>query len=124
MKNDHEVKLYMSERRKGNSQRIAAARAGMSERTARKYEQARKLPSELKRPHDWVTRPNPFEEDWLWIVEQLERDPALQTTTLFALVCEEHPGRYRPTQLRTLQRHVMRWRAVQGPEREVIFPQQ
>ena len=35
MKNDHEVKLYMSERRKGSSQRLAAARAGMSERTAR-----------------------------------------------------------------------------------------
>ena len=50
MKNDYEVKLYMSERRKGVSQRVAAARAGMSERTARKYEQAGKLPSQLKRP--------------------------------------------------------------------------
>jgi hypothetical protein len=63
MKNDYEVKLYMAERRKGLSQKVAAARAGMSERTARKYEQAGKLPSELKRPHDWQTRSNPFEED-------------------------------------------------------------
>jgi hypothetical protein len=85
MKNDHEVKLYMSERRKGSSQRVAAARAGMSERTARKYEQAGKLPSELKRPQTWTTRQNPFEEDWPWVVEQLERDPALQASTLFAL---------------------------------------
>ena len=84
MKNDYEVKLYMSERRKGLSQKVAAARAGMSERTARKYEQVGKLPSELKRPHDWQTRSNPFEEDWPWVVEQLERDPALQSTTLFA----------------------------------------
>ena len=84
MKNDYEVKLYMAERRKGLSQQVAAARAGMSERTARKYEQAGKLPSELKRPHDWQTRSNPFEEDWPWVVEQLERDPALQSTTLFA----------------------------------------
>jgi hypothetical protein len=82
MKNDFEVKLYMSERSKGKTQRQAAARAGMSERTARKYERAGKLPSELKRPHDWQTRKNPFEEDWPWVVEQLERDPALQASTL------------------------------------------
>jgi hypothetical protein len=68
MKNDYEVKLSMSERRKGLSQQVAAARAGMCERTARKYEQARKLPSELKRPHAWQTRSNPFEEDWPWVV--------------------------------------------------------
>jgi hypothetical protein len=64
MKNDREVRLYMQERTKGTSQRLAAARAGMSERTARKYEQARQLPSQLKRAHDWNTRENPFEQDW------------------------------------------------------------
>ena len=119
MKNDSEVKLYMSERSKGKSQQLAAARAGMSERTARKYEQAGKLPSELKRPHDWKTRTNPFEEDWPWVVEHLERDPALQASTLFALLCEKHPGRYRPTQDRTLRRHIARWRALHGPDQEV-----
>jgi len=85
LKHDREVRLYMQERQKGISQRIATARAGMSERTARKYEKAGQLPSQLKRPHDWQTRPNPFEEDWPWIVAQLERDPALQASTLFAL---------------------------------------
>jgi hypothetical protein len=50
MKNDFEVKLYMSERRKGLTQKQAAARAGMSERTARKYEQAGALPSALPAP--------------------------------------------------------------------------
>jgi transposase len=113
----------MSQRQKGISQKVAAARAGMSERTARKYEQAGQLPSELKRPHDWQTRQNPFEEDWPWVVEQLERDPALQSTTLFALLCERHPERYRPTQDRTLRRHIARWRALHGPEKEVIFEQ-
>src|SRR5260221_921557 len=123
MKNDHEVKWYMAERSKGNSQQVAAARAGMSERTARKYEQVGKLPSELKRPHTWLTRENPFEEDWPWVVAQLERDPALQAATLFALLCEKQPGRYRPTQDRTLRRHIARWRALHGPEQEVIFEQ-
>src|SRR5689334_15383716 len=113
----------MQERSKGVPQRIAAARAGMSERTARKYEKARQLPSHLKRPHDWSTRANPFEEDWPWVVAQLERDPALQGSTLFALLCERHPGCYQPTQMRTLQRHIAKWRATHGPEREVIFEQ-
>lgn len=40
------------------------------------------------------------------------------------MLCERHPGRYRPTQVRTLQRHIAHWKAVQGPEREVIFEQQ
>src|SRR5947209_13052259 len=123
MKKDTEVKLLMRERRKGTPQRLAAARAGMGERTARKYEQAGELPSQLKRPHTWATRDNPFEQDWPWVVAQLERDPALQGSTLFALLCEQHPGRYRPTQIRTLQRHIAKWRAVSGPEQEVIFEQ-
>src|SRR3989442_5821320 len=121
MKNDYEVKLYMSERRKGMTQQQAAARAGMSERTARKYEQAGALPSALKRPHEWQTRSNPFAEDWPWVVEQLERDPALQSTTLFALLCERHPDRYRPTQDRTLRRHIARLRALHGPAKDIIF---
>jgi hypothetical protein len=121
VKNDHEVKLYMAERQKGVPQKVAAARAGMSERTARRYEQAGKLPSEMKKPHDWQTRANPFEEDWLWVVEQLERDPAIQSTTLFALLCERHPERYTPGQDRTLRRHIARWKAFHGPEKEVIF---
>ena len=123
MKKDTEVKLYMQERRKGTSQRVAAARAGMSERTGRKYEQARQLPSHLKTPHTWQTRINPFEEDWPWVVSQLERDPARPRKTLFALLCERHPGRYQATQVRTLQRHIARWRALYGPEQEVIFEQ-
>src|SRR5205814_4248077 len=110
-------------RHKGATQQVAAAKAGMSERTARRYEQAGKLPSELKRPQTWRTRPNPFEEDWPWVLAQLERDPALQGTTLFALLCERHPERYQSTQVRTLQRHIARWRALHGPEQEVIFEQ-
>ncbi len=123
MKKDTEVKLYMQERRKGTTQRLAAARAGISERTGRTYERQGKLPSQRKRPHDWSSRPNPFEEDWPWVVAQLQQDPALQGTTLFALLCEQHPGRYRPTQVRTLQRHIARWKALHGPEHEVIFEQ-
>ena len=124
MKKDTEIRLYLQERKKGMTQRVAAARAGIGERTARKYERAAALPSQLKRLHDWKTRIDPFEEDWPWVVSQLERDPALQGSTLFALLCERHPDRYRPTQVRTLQRHIQQWRVLHGPDREVMFAQQ
>jgi hypothetical protein len=35
---------------------IAAAKAGMDEKTARKYTKLGKLPSEIKKPHIWRTR--------------------------------------------------------------------
>jgi hypothetical protein len=101
VKKDTEIRLYLQERRKGMTQRVAAARAVIGERTARKYEQAAALPSQLKRLHDWKTRIDPFELDWPWVVSELERDPALQGSTLFALLCERHPDRYRPTQVPT-----------------------
>ncbi len=123
MKRDAEVILAVRERAKGKTQEQAAARAGMGVRTLRKYEQAGKLPSQMKTPRLYRTRTNPFAEDWTWVVAQLERDPALQATTLFQLLCEQHPDRYKPTQLRTLQKHIALWRAQHGPEREVIFEQ-
>ena len=122
MKSDHEVRLMRNERHKGKTQEQAAARAGMSVRTARKYERLAQLPSQLKKPRS-RTRPNPFEQDWPWVRAQLERDPALQVKTLFDELCLRFPDRYQPLQLRTLQRHVALWRAHSGPAREVIFEQ-
>ena len=123
MKKDAEVHLLLHQRQKGRTQVQAAARAGMSERTARKYEQAGALPSQLKQPRTHRTRPDPFADDWAWIVGQLERDAALQAKTLFDLLCARHPGQYQAGQLRTLQRHIQQWRALQGPAQEVYFEQ-
>jgi hypothetical protein len=123
MKHDQEVLCMLNERAKGRTQAQAAARAGMSVRTARTYERRGRLPSQLKQPRTYRTRPNPFAEAWPWIVAQLEHDPALQGTTLFALLQERHPGRFQAGQLRTLQTHVATWRAQYGPNREVFFPQ-
>lgn len=111
------------ERQKGTSQAVAAARAGMSERTARKYERLGKLPSQVQERRGYRTRPDPFGEDWPWVQRELERDPALQAVTLFALLCAEHPGRYQEGQVRTLQRHMQLWRALHGPEQAVMFAQ-
>ena len=89
MKKDGEIKLLLSERDKGASQKLAAARADVCERTARKYEQAGKLPSQMKKPRTHRTRDNPFVDDWSWVEAQIRDDPALQTKTLFALLCAQ-----------------------------------
>jgi transposase len=124
MKQDGEIKLLLNERRKGTKQKLAAARAGMSERTARKYEHAGKLPSELNKPRIHRTRPNPFEQDWPWFTGELKRDPALQAKTLFVLINQTYPGRYQEGQLRTLQRQISAWRIQHGPEQEIMFQQE
>lgn len=82
MKRDDEVKLLLRERGKGVSQEVAAARSGMSVRTACKYEKLGALPSQLKGPRTHCTRPDPFADDWPWVESELKRDPALQAKTL------------------------------------------
>src|SRR2546430_17688064 len=96
MKNDYEVKLSMSERRKGMTQKQAAARAGMSERTARKYEQAGPLPPALKRPHQWETPAHPFQETSPLVGGLVQGDPAPQLATFVALLRERHAARHLP----------------------------
>ncbi len=123
MKQDAEVLLMLRERAKGRTQEQAAARSGMSVRTVRSYERRARLPSQLKQPRTYRSRADPFAEDWPWVTAQLKDDPALQSQTLFELLCDLHPGRYQEGQLRTLQRHIAAWRAQYGPEREVMFPQ-
>jgi hypothetical protein len=123
MKSDAEVRLMIRERTKGKTLEQAAARANMHVETARKYVRAGQLPSQLKQPRTHRTRPNPFADEWPWVVAELARDPALQPKTLFDELCARHPGRYPAVQLRTLQRHIAAWRAAHGPEREVVFAQ-
>jgi hypothetical protein len=102
----------------------AAMKADMDRKTARKYVATGKLPSELKQPRDWRTRPDPFEAHWPEIEARLRETPEFEAKTLFDLLQQQHPGRYEDGQLRTLQRHVKRWRAAHGPEREVVLAQQ
>jgi hypothetical protein len=47
----------------------------------------------------------------------------LEATTLLEHLVTRHPGAYGPRHLRTLQRRLRDWRAVHGPDRDVVFPQ-
>jgi hypothetical protein len=126
MVTDEQVRLLRRKRMEGKSQEAAAAAAGMSVRTARKWTSAGGLPSASKSPRSWRTREDPFEGVWdEEIVPLLERDEerVLQATTLIELLEGRHPGRFAPGQVRTLQRRMRDWRAVHGPDREVYFEQ-
>jgi hypothetical protein len=103
---------------------LAAARAGMDEKTARKYRAAERSPSQLAQPHDWRTRTDAFDEVWPQVQEQLKTNPGLEAKSLFEWFQRRAPGRFADGQLRTFQRRVKHWRATQGPPREVMFPQQ
>ena len=112
-------KLMQTEKNFG----IAAAKAGMDEKTARKYRRLGKLPSELKRQHTWRTRKNPFEDSWHEIKLMLEINPGLEAKTIFEDLQRRNPGRFADGQLRTLQRRIKIWRASEGPPKEVFFTQ-
>jgi len=74
MVTDQQVRLLRQKRMDGKSQEAAAAAAGMSVRTARKWETGA-LPSSAKRARAWRTRNDPFEGVWTEeIVPLLRRD--------------------------------------------------
>ena len=102
----------------------AARLTDMDEKTARKYRDLGKLPKEVAKPHDWAARPNPFETVWGEVLELLAGNPGLQAKTIFEELQRRYPGRFADNQLRTLQRHIKRWRAQAGPPKEVFFEQQ
>ena len=123
MTQDQQVRRLMSLIKNGVALSIASAKAGMSEPTARKYRKAGKLPSELKKKHDWRTRPDPFSGVWPEIQGLLDRDTGLEAKTVFEELERRHPDRFSKGQLRTLQRRFRDWRAFHGSEQEVFFPQ-
>jgi hypothetical protein len=120
---DQQVYLYMNIR-KTKSQTLAAAKAGISERSARRIEHSATLPSQSPRRY-WRSRVNPFLEVWdTEIVPLLRAAPTLMAVTLLRKLQDDHPERFPDSVLRTLQRHVRQWRALEGPPKEVFFPQE
>ena len=81
------------------------------------------MPSQVKVIHDWMTRKDAFSDVWEQVKDMLETNNGLEAKTIFEYLQRENPGKFQDGQLRTLQRRVKNWRAVEGPGQEVIFPQ-
>src|SRR5271169_5526248 len=125
MVSDRQVRLLRKKRMDNKTLEAAASAAGMSERTARKWQRG-PLPSATKEPRTWRTRPDPFVEVWSTEIEPLlvADKGKLEAKTIFAELCRKRPGVFESGQVRTLQRRVREWRAERGPDKEVYFPQE
>jgi transposase len=123
MVTDRQVRKLMSLIKKEKSLASAAAKAGMDEKTAAKYLELGKLPSEVKKPHTWRNRPDPFEDVWDEVTEELRINPGLEAKTLFEDLQRCNPGIFPDGQLRTFQRRVKVWKALEGRPKEVFFDQ-
>jgi hypothetical protein len=109
--------------RKHKTQELAAAKAGISESSARRIENSVTLPSQKPRRY-WRSRADPFAQVWdTEIVPLLQSAPKLMAITLLRKLQDDHPDRFPDGVLRTLQRHMRHWRALEGPPKEVFFPQ-
>lgn len=81
---DRQVRLLMSLLNQGIALVTAAAKAGMSERSARKYVRAGGAPSTLKVPRTWRTRADPYAEVWPEIEQLLRQDGSLEAKLVWA----------------------------------------
>ena len=119
---DHQVGIYKKLRAK-LGQEVAAAKVGISVRSARRLDEMDALPSQ-REARTWRTRADPFEAVWQReLVPMLEAAPALTGMTLLEEIQRRYPGQYENALLRTLQRRVRTWGASYGREREVFFAQ-
>ena len=111
----------MAIRRGGSSQEAAAAAAGISVRSARRIERNQLQPRANQRRGR--TRPDPLAGVWEEeLVPLLQRAPTLTPITLLEHLQRQKPDvDWLPLQ-RTLQRRVRDWKALHGPDPEVIFP--
>jgi hypothetical protein len=118
---DRQMRLYMQFRRT-EPVPIAAAKAGFSTATAYRIGQDPRSPSQKATPRG-RRRPDPLAAVWeSEIVPLLRSAPGLRPVALFEEVLRRHPELGAGVR-RTLERRIRSWRALHGPEQEVIFRQ-
>jgi hypothetical protein len=126
MVTDKQVQLLRLKMAEGKTIEAAASAAGMSTRSAHNWK-AGPLPSQTTKSRHWRTRTDPFEGVWEADIEPLlkrDEDAALEATTILEELRRRHGERFGERHLRTLQRRVRDWRALQGPDKEVFFEQE
>ena len=95
MVTDLHVRKLRSLDRQGITKEKAAARAGLDPKTARKYRQLGRLPSEVKlMARDWRTKPDPFVTVWPQLEAMLGLNPGLEAKTLFVDLQRRYPGQF------------------------------
>jgi len=72
---DQQVRLLRKLSKTEKRLSIAAAKAGMDEKTARKYRSLKRLPSEVQVERTWRTREDPFAAVWDEVEGKLRKAP-------------------------------------------------
>jgi len=115
-------RIYMSARKEGSTQLVSAAKAGISERSGRAIEHGSLQPK--KGVRKWRTRSDPFVSVWdSELAPMLQSAPSLVPITLLEYLQEKYPEKYPDKLRRTMERRVKQWKALYGPEKEVMFRQ-
>ena len=113
----------MRHRQQGCTQETAAAKSGISVRSGRRIDKTGG--PRAKPPRDWRTREDPLEAVWeTELLPLLQASPSLTGTTLLEYLLDYYPEHYDQSILRTLQRRVKQWSALEGPDKEVMFRQE
>lgn len=111
------------ESRHTNAPAIAAAKAGFSRATSYRIEGDPRLPSQKKQERG-RRRPDPLAAVWdAEIVPMLKAAPGLRAIAVLAEIRRRHPE-ISPGIRRTLERRMRTWRALEGPEQDVMFRQE
>ena len=109
--------------RLNHSPAVAGAKAGFSTATAYRFENDPRLPSQKKTRRE-RRRADPLAEVWdSEVVPLLNGAPGLRPIAVFEELRRRRPELGSGTR-RTLERRIRAWRAVNGPDREVIFRQE
>jgi hypothetical protein len=120
--NDHQMRLYMSYRQTLSAE-AAAAKVGFSTATAYRIESDPRLPSQKKAPRG-RRRPDPLAPYWdAEILPILLAAPGIRIIGVLDELRRRHPDLTMNIR-RTLERRIRAWRALNGPEKDVIFRQE
>jgi hypothetical protein len=126
----NQVKLYMKYKTHTDlTQQSCAAKSGFSERSARTIDNGLHHTQKPHKPRSYKTRKSGIDNIWDAELEpMLEQNPSLQPTTLMiylrrTYIDDTGAPMYSDSHLRTLQRKVSKWKALNGSYKDVMFPQ-
>ena len=102
---------------------IAATKAGFSTAAAYRFEHSPGLPSQRKTPRK-RRRQDPLADIWESdVLPMLTASPGLRAIAIFEELLRRYPALGSGIR-RTLERRIRSWRALNGPDQEVIFRQE
>jgi len=109
--------------RRTHTRLAAAAKAGFSTSTGARLDADPRLPSQKRAPRG-RRRPDPLAVYWdSEIVPMLRASPGLRPISVLLEMQRRHAD-FPDNLRRTLERRIRLWRALHGPERDVIFRQE